>query len=67
METSISDIISQGVYCQSKAKNLTQVISAILKLKGKKILDMGVFIRFMGSPDCKDSKNAMEEVDFWGT
>ena len=21
----------------------------------------------MGSPDCKDSKNAMEEVDFWGT
>ena len=30
-------------------------------------LDMGVFIRFMGSPDCKDLKNAMGEVNFWGT
>ena len=30
-------------------------------------LGMGVFIRFMGSPDCKDLKNAMEEVNFRGT
>ena len=30
-------------------------------------LDMGVFIRFMGSPDCKDLKNAMEEANFRGT
>ena len=30
-------------------------------------LDMGVFIRFMGSPDCKDFKNAMEEVNFRDT
>ena len=30
-------------------------------------LDMGVFIRFMGSPDCKDLKNAMGEVNFLGT
>ena len=28
---------------------------------------MGVFLRFMGSPDCKDLKNAMEEVNFRGT
>ena len=28
---------------------------------------MGVFLRFMGSPNCKDLKNAMEEVNFWGT
>ena len=28
---------------------------------------MGVFIRFMGSPNCKDLKNAMEEVNFWST
>ena len=28
---------------------------------------MWVFIRFMGSPDCKDLKNAMEEVNFSGT
>ena len=27
-------------------------------------LGMGVFIRFMGSPDCKDLKNAIGEVDF---
>ena len=27
-------------------------------------LDMGVFNRFMGSPDCKDFKNAMEGVIF---
>ena len=27
-------------------------------------LGMGVFIRFMGSPDCKDLKNAMGEVNF---
>ena len=30
-------------------------------------LGMGVFIRFMGSPDCKDLKNAMGEVNFLGT
>ena len=30
-------------------------------------LGMGVFIRFMASPNCKDLKNAMEEVNFWGT
>ena len=28
---------------------------------------MGVFNRFMESPDCEDVKNAMEEVNFWGT
>ena len=28
---------------------------------------MGVFLRFMESPDCKDLKNAMEEVNFRGT
>ena len=28
---------------------------------------MGVFNRFMGSPDCEDFKNAMEEVNFRGT
>ena len=28
---------------------------------------MGVSIRFIGSPDCKDLKNAMEEVNFWST
>ena len=27
-------------------------------------LGMGVFIRFMGSPDYKDLKNTMEEVNF---
>ena len=27
-------------------------------------LGMRVFIRFMGSPDCKDLKNTMEEVNF---
>ena len=31
------------------------------------ILDMGVFIRFMGSPDCNVMKIAMGEVNFWGT
>ena len=30
-------------------------------------LDMGVFIRFMGSPACKDLKDAMGEVNFQGT
>jgi len=28
---------------------------------------MGVFNRFMGSPDFKDFKKAMEEVNFRGT
>ena len=31
------------------------------------ILDMGVFIRFMGSPDCNFMKIAMGEVYFRGT
>ena len=30
-------------------------------------LGMGVFIRSMASPNCKDLKNAMEEVNFRGT
>ena len=30
-------------------------------------LGMGVFIRSMASHDCKDIKNAMEEVNFRGT
>ena len=30
-------------------------------------LGMGVFIRFMGSPNCNDLKNALEEVNFSGT
>ena len=34
---------------------------------GQLTLEMGVFIRFMGSPDCKDLKNAMEEVNFLST
>ena len=34
---------------------------------GQLTLDMGVFRRFIGSPDCKDLKNAMGEVNFWGT
>ena len=28
---------------------------------------MGVFLRFMGNPDCKDLKSAKEEVNFLGT
>ena len=31
---------------------------------GQLILRMDVFRRFMESPDCKDLKNAMEEVNF---
>jgi hypothetical protein len=31
------------------------------------ILEMGVFIRFMGSPDCDFKKIAMGEVYFRGT
>ena len=34
---------------------------------GQLTLGMGVFRRFMGSPDCEDLKNAMEEVNFQGT
>jgi hypothetical protein len=34
---------------------------------GQLTLGMGVFGRFMGSPDCQDLKNAMEEVNFQGT
>ena len=30
-------------------------------------LGIGLFIRFMASPKCKDLKNAMEEVNFRGT
>ena len=30
-------------------------------------LDMGVFIRFMGCPDCEDIKIVMWEVNFRGT
>ena len=31
---------------------------------GQLTLGMGVFRRFMGSPDCEDLKNAMEKVNF---
>ena len=34
---------------------------------GQLTLGMGVFRRFMGSPDCQDLKNAMEEVNFRDT
>ena len=34
---------------------------------GQLTLDMGVFERFMGSPDCEGLKNAMEKVNFHGT
>ena len=30
-------------------------------------LDMGVFIRSMGSPDCKHIKMSLKEVHFFGT
>jgi hypothetical protein len=33
---------------------------------GQLTLGMGVFRRFMASPDCQDLKNAMEEVNFRG-
>jgi len=28
---------------------------------------MGVFLGFVGGPDCKDLRGAMEEVNFLGT
>ena len=31
------------------------------------LIDTPIFLRFMGSPDCQDLNNAMEEVNFWGT
>jgi hypothetical protein len=34
---------------------------------GQLTLGMGVFRRFMGSPDCQDLKNAREEVNFRDT
>ena len=34
---------------------------------GQLTLGMGVIRRFMGSPDCKDFKDAMKEVNFPGT
>ena len=34
---------------------------------GQLTLGMGVFRRFMGSPDCEDFKNTIEEVNFRGT
>ena len=33
---------------------------------GQLTLGMGVFRRFTGSPDCKDLKNNMEEVNLQG-
>ena len=48
-------------------KNKSKKIFSGFSSFRQQTLDMGVFNRFMESPDCKDLKNAMEEVNFRGT
>ena len=45
---------------------MPQIFSGFLSF-GQLTLDMGVFIRSMGSPDYEDIEIVMGEVYFWGT
>ena len=58
--------INLGHFYQNFLVKMPQIFSGFLSF-GQLTLDMGVFIRSMGSPDCEDIEIVMGEVYFRGT